>query len=105
MSMIAEQLRRDSEWAVFEPNDRSLWKLLSRDVRIRLDELWEGGVLAGATSNKGFFIQCDDETNTPEDRAEGRVIVKVNLQPVTTTEQINIELVLGDQTEIRTGGV
>jgi len=105
VSMVAEQLRRDSEWAVFEPNDRSLWKRLSRDVGFRLNELWEGGVLAGAIAQKGFFIQCDDETNTREDREAGRVVVKVNLQPVTTTEQINIELVLGDSTEIRTGGV
>ncbi len=104
VSMIAEQLRRDNEWAVFEPNDQDLWRLLERDINIRLEEIWENGVLAGDKAGQEYWVRCDTETNTPENRQAGEVSVRVRLRPVTTTEQIAIELVLGDRTEVRTGG-
>ncbi len=104
VSMIAEQLRRDNEWAVFEPNDKELWRLLERDIDFRLSEFWEKGVLAGQRAGEEYWVRCDAETNGRSDRENGMVNVLVRLRPVTTTEQISIELVLGDRTEVRTGG-
>jgi len=104
VSMLAEQLRRDNEWAVFESNDQDLWRVLARDIDIRLSEFWERGVLAGDRAGEEYWVRCDDETNPKNERQLGRVNVLVRVRPVTTTEQISIELVLGDRTEIRTGG-
>jgi hypothetical protein len=44
LNMVMEQLRRDSEWAVFETNNPHLWDVLERDVAFRLDEFAGGGV-------------------------------------------------------------
>ena len=90
VSAVLEQLRRDSEWAVFEDHRPGLWEVLSRNVRARLEEWWAAGVITGS----GFRVQCDAENNPPEARAAGEVHVRVELQPVSTTEQIVIDLQL-----------
>ena len=61
-------------------------------------------MLAGEREGEEYWVRCDNETNPKNDRQLGRVNVLVRVRPVTTTEQIAIELVLGDRTEIRTGG-
>ena len=96
VSMISEQLRRDNMWAVFETNTPMIWKAIERDVRVRLDEFWEHGVLAGRTAGAEYSIACDAETNDVDSRANGALNVRVNLQPVGTTEQIRIELKLSE---------
>jgi hypothetical protein len=95
VSMIAEQLRRDNEWAVFEVNDGSLWKILERDVLVRMNEFWNAGLISGTRSRKEFSVQCDEETNPLEARNSGILNVQVSLRPVGTTERILIDLRLG----------
>jgi hypothetical protein len=95
VSMITEQLRIDNEWAVFEVNDTSLWKVIERDVQVRLRQFWENGLIAGTRSRAEFSVQCSEETNPPEARDNGMVNVQVALTPVGTTERILIDLRLG----------
>lgn len=92
VSLIAEQLRRDNEWVVFERNDPNIWKILERDVRARLDEFWERGMLTGAAAGRDYEVRCDTETNPKEDREAGRLNVLVRVRPITTTEHITIDL-------------
>lgn len=95
-SMIAEQLRRDNEWAVFEPNERSLWKVLERDVGVRLQQFWDAGLIEGPRSRPEFSVECNDATNPPDYREAGMLNVLVMLRPVGTAERIAIDLRLGD---------
>ncbi len=95
VSMITEQLRRDNEWAVFEVNDRGLWKVIERDVLVRLDQFWSAGMLSGTRSQQEYSVQCSDATNPPELRHAGQLGVQVLLKPVGTTERILIDLRLG----------
>ncbi len=95
-SMIAEQLRRDNEWAVFEPNDARLWKVLERDVGVRLEEFWRAGLLTSETRHGDYEIKCDSEVNPPAEREAGRMNVQVRIRPVGTTEHITIDLRLGE---------
>jgi hypothetical protein len=92
VSLIAEQLRRDNEWVVFERNDPNIWKILERDVGARLDEFWERGMLTGAAAGRDYEVRCDTETNSKEDREAGRLNVLVRVRPITTTEHITIDL-------------
>lgn len=92
VSYIAEQLRRDSEWAVFENQRPELWKILERMVRNRLDQLWAGGLLAGDQPGLEYLVKCDAEINPVEVRDAGRVNVQVVLRPISTTESIVVEL-------------
>lgn len=95
VSMITEQLRRDNEWAVFEPNEPSLWKVVERDVLVRLDQFWEAGLLTGARSQGEYSVECSEATNPADLRDQGLLMVQVTLRPVGTAERILIDLQLG----------
>ena len=96
VSMISEQLRRDNEWVVFEQNSPAMWKVLERDVKARLDEFWQAGMLTGASAGRDYMVRCDAETNPKEARETGQMAVEVRLRPITTTEHITIDLRLGE---------
>jgi hypothetical protein len=95
VGLIAEQLRRDNEWAVFEVNDPSLWKVIERDVLVRLDQFWEAGLLAGPRSRAEYSVHCGEATNPAPARDRGELNVSVLLRPVGTIERIHIDLRLG----------
>lgn len=95
VGLISEQIRRDNEWAVFEVNDPSLWKVIERDVLVRLDQFWEAGLLAGPRSRAEYSVQCSDVTNPVLARDRGELNVSILLRPVGTIERIHIDLRLG----------
>jgi hypothetical protein len=95
VSFIAEQLRRDSEWVVFENQRPELWDIVSRIVRARLDQLWGAGLLTGNEAGAEYLVQCDRELNPPEVRDAGQIHVKVMIRPISTTENIVVDLRLG----------
>jgi len=95
VGLVTEQLRRDNEWAVFETNDASLWKVLERDVSVRLREFFEAGMIAGTRALPEFSVRCDSETNPLELRDAGGLNIAVSLRPVGTTESILVDLRFG----------
>ncbi len=95
ISMISEQLRRDSEWAVFETNNPHLWDVLDRDIRYRLEQFWRAGLLAGDRPGEEYSVLCDRSNNPRALLDAGQVNVEVRMRPVGTTEQIVIDLRLG----------
>ena len=94
--MITEQLRRDNQWVVFEQNDPKIWKSIERDVRVRLDQFWAGGLLTGNRAGSDYDVICNSESNGSQDRKDGVLNVWVDLRPVGTTEHVRIELRLTD---------
>ncbi len=96
VSMVAEQLRRDNEWAVFETNDHRIWSVLKRDVGVRLEEFWRAGMLTGESSGGDYEVRCDHETNPLSEREDGKLNVQVQLRPIGMTEHITIDLRLGE---------
>ncbi len=95
VSLIAEQIRRDSEWVVFENQRPELWNLLQRGVRNRLDDMWVAGLLTGDQAGSEYSVQCDEELNPPEVRDAGQVNVRVTVRPISTAEFIVVDLRLG----------
>lgn len=95
--LVAEQLRRDNEWVVFETNQPNVWKILHRDVSARLKELQERGMLTGSKDKPAFMVVCDETNNPLAQRDEGVLQVHVDIQPITTTEHITIDLRLGSE--------
>lgn len=95
VSFVSEQIRRDSEWVVFEQQRPELWQIVERMVRSRLDQLWGAGLLAGSKAGSDYLVQCDAELNPPEVRDAGQVNVRVLLTPISTTEHVVVELRLG----------
>lgn len=95
MNLVAEQLRRDSEWVVFENQRPELWEIVRRTATHRLDAMWEAGLLTGDHQGEEYLVQCNAELNPIEVRDAGQVNVRVMLRPISTAEFIVVDLRLG----------
>ena len=85
-NMIEESIAQSTRWVVFEPNDRSLWKSIRRDITAFLTMVWRDGALMGKTPEEAFFVKCDEETNTAEVVDAGRVVIVIGIAPVKPAE-------------------
>ena len=85
-NMIEESIVEGTTWIVFEPNDRTLWKSIRRDIGAFLTRVWRDGALFGATPGEAFFVKCDEETNPPEVIDAGQVVAVVGIAPVKPAE-------------------
>jgi Bacteriophage tail sheath protein len=85
-NMIEESIAEGTNWIVFEPNDRTLWKHIRRDIGAFLTRVWRDGALFGATPEEAFFVKCDDETNPPDVIDAGEVVAMVGIAPVKPAE-------------------
>ncbi len=85
-NMIETTIMNGTQYAVFEPNDMSLWEGLKRTINAFLRGLWRDGALFGATAEQAFFVKCDEETNPPESIDMGKVVVEVGIAPVKPAE-------------------
>jgi hypothetical protein len=84
--MVEQSIMVGSQWAVFEPNDTTLWKKLNRDVRAFLMRVWRSGALFGDTPEEAFYVKCDSETNPRYLIDAGQVNVQVGICPVKPAE-------------------
>ena len=86
--MIEESIGTSTRWIVFEPNDRTLWKSIRRDISAFLTRMWRDGALMGRTPLEAFFVKCDEETNPPEVIDAGIVMTLIGIAPVKPAEFI-----------------
>jgi hypothetical protein len=84
--MVEASMDSGMQWVVFEPNDRTLWSKVRRDVAAFLKVVWLGGALFGNTPEEAFYVKCDDELNPPQIRDLGQLIIEVGLAPVKPAE-------------------
>lgn len=85
-NMIEESIAEATRWIVFEPNDRTLWKSIQRDVGAFLTRIWRDGALMGRTPEEAFFVKCDAETNPPESIDAGFVVALIGIAPIKPAE-------------------
>jgi uncharacterized protein len=85
-NMIEESIERGTQWVVFEPNDQFLWGRVRRDVGAFLKMVWGTGALFGASPADAFYVKCDSETNPPELRDLGQMVVEIGIAPVKPAE-------------------
>lgn len=78
---------------VFEPNDFRLWMRLERELSIYCESLWQQGAIQGAVPQEAYYVKCDEETNSPENREVGQVVAEVGLAPTIPGEFIQLLLV------------
>lgn len=90
--MVGDSLDRGLQWVVFEPNDRTLWGKVRRDVRSFLRTIWLSGAFFGSTPDEAFYVKCDDDINPPEIRDLGQLIIEVGIAPVKPAEFVIVRL-------------
>jgi len=83
---LRESIDQGTQWAVFEPNDRSLWAKITRNITAFLTTVWADGALFGSTPKEAFYVKCDDETNPPEERDLGKVTTEIGVAIVRPAE-------------------
>jgi hypothetical protein len=80
---------------VFEPNDRTLWARIEREVSTYFYALYRKGALRGNTPQEAFYVKCNDETNTQETRDLGEVVAEIGLAAANPYEFVIVRLIRG----------
>ncbi len=95
---LEESLFRGTKWVVFEPNDEPLWAKIRLNLNAFMMGLFRQGAFQGSTPNEAFYVKCDSETTTQNDRNLGIVNIEVGFAPLKPAEFviIKIQQIIGD---------
>ncbi len=95
---LEESLFRGTKWIVFEPNDEPLWAKIRLNLNAFMMDLFRKGAFQGSTPDKAFYVKCDGETTTQNDRNLGIVNIEVGFAPLKPAEFviIKIQQIAGD---------
>jgi uncharacterized protein len=89
---MEESLYRGLKWCVFEPNDEPLWSQIRLNVGAFMHNLFRQGAFQGRTPKDAYFVKCDAETTTQNDRDLGMVNVWVGFAPLKPAEFVILYL-------------
>lgn len=83
---IEETIKANTSWAVFEPNDETLWVRVKRTISVFLTNMWRNGSLAGTSPEDAFFVNIGHETMSQDDIDNGRLVCVIGVAPVKPAE-------------------
>lgn len=84
---IEESSKKASAFAVFEPNDATLWLKVQGMIGSYLYGLWERGALAGSKPEQAYYVNVGlGKTMTAQDILEGRLIIEIGIAAVRPAE-------------------
>jgi len=89
---IEQSLKVGLRWAVFEPNNLTLQKQITRSVRAFLDGVWRDGGLYGATPDEAYYVRFPEMYNRDDDRAQGKLTVEIGVRVSYPAEFIIIRI-------------
>lgn len=89
---LEASLDQGTQWAVFEPNDQTLWNRLIQSVSAFLTTIWREGGLMGSKAEEAYFVKCGRETMSQDDIDNGRLIMLVGVAPVFPAEYVIIRI-------------
>ena len=79
VNYLSYQLRKATEFAVFEPNDANLWSDMTAVATDIVDQFWREGGLKGTTAAQAYYVKCDSTNNTSTSIAAGEVRLEVGV--------------------------
>jgi phage tail sheath protein FI len=89
---LEESLFRGTKWVVFEPNDEPLWAKIRLNVGAFMTAQFRQGAFQGTNPKDAFFVKCDAETTTQDDRNKGIVNILVGFAPLKPAEFVVISI-------------
>lgn len=89
---LKTSLLAGTRWALFEPNDPTLWSGIQISLQQFLTNFWKQGGLRGKTAAEAFYVLCDATNNTPSTIQNGEVHVEVGVALQFPAEFIVIQL-------------
>lgn len=91
--MLRRSLDQGFAWVTFEPNNADTWRLITLTTSMFLEGLWKKGMLAGGKAEEAFFVQCDAETNPPDNIDKGILTCNIAVAPTRPTEFVMLTMV------------
>jgi hypothetical protein len=89
---LERSIDEGTRWAVYEPNDETLWEKLRRSVGDFLHTQWRSGALQGDRPHDAFFVKCGRDTMTQDDIDKGRIVIVVGFAPARPAEFVIIRV-------------
>lgn len=89
---LEQSIYRGIQWAVFEPNDETLWASLRLNVGAFMMLQFQAGAFQGKSASDAFFVRCDSKTTTQADVDAGRVNILVGFAPLKPAEFVVLKL-------------
>jgi hypothetical protein len=90
--MLRVSIYHGIQWAVFEPNDETLWSQLRLNIGSFMTTLFRRGAFQGATPSQAFFVKCDAETTTQADIDAGVVNIQLGFAPLKPAEFVVVRI-------------
>jgi uncharacterized protein len=85
---LEHSIDRSTQWAVFEPNNHTLWLKVRLTIESFLKNEQRRGALMGRKPEEGFFVKCDRTTMTQQDLDNGRLICLIGVAPTKPAEYV-----------------
>ena len=105
---LEESIQEGIRWAVFEPNNLSLWQKLKRTITDFLTRAWRDGALFGAKAEEAFYVRIDEVLNPFSEQQLGRLHIEIGVRPSYPAEFIIVRIGIwdggSDVSEALTGG-
>ncbi len=92
-TFIEKSIQEGTRFAVFQPNNLTLWQQIKRMVTDFLTQQWVDGALFGDTAEHAFRVRVDETINPPSITALGQLIVQVTIRPTTPAEFIVFQVI------------
>jgi phage tail sheath protein FI len=89
---LESSLYEGTKWAVFEPNDETLWGQLRMNVGSFLQGLFLKGAFQGTSPQQAYFVKCDAENNPQLSIDQGIVNILVGFAPLYPAEFVVIQI-------------
>jgi phage tail sheath protein FI len=90
---IEKTIREGTRFAVFQPNNITLWQQVKRIITDFLMQLWTAGDLFGATPALAFQVRVDATLNTPAVVAMGQMIAQITVVPTHPAEFVVFQVI------------
>jgi Bacteriophage tail sheath protein len=89
---LEQSIYNGIQWAVFEPNDESLWSSLRLNIGAFMMLQFRAGAFQGKSASEAFFVRCDSKTTTQADIDAGVVNILVGFAPLKPAEFVVLKL-------------
>ncbi len=83
---LEESIRQGMQWAVFEPNNESLWARVRSQVDNFLYGVFAQGAFPANRPQDAYFVRCGPDTMTQDDIDNGRLIIMIGIAPIRPAE-------------------
>lgn len=89
---LKKSLYRGTLWAVFEPNNASLWDRVAGSCRSFLHDCRTEGVIRGESDEEAFYVICDSSNNTQSTIDNGILNIQIGYAPQKPAEFVVIKI-------------